>query len=37
MRADFTSGGSQVGCTARNSAALPARCGQDIDVPLMVP
>jgi hypothetical protein len=36
INADFTSSGSQVGCSARISAALPVRCGQDIDVPLRV-
>src|SRR4029079_2933222 len=37
IRADFTSSGSQVGWAARNRAALPAKCGEDIDVPLRVP
>ncbi|KAH0469729.1 hypothetical protein IEQ34_001287 [Dendrobium chrysotoxum] len=31
--ADFTAAGDQLGCAAFISAAIPLRCGQDIDVP----
>jgi hypothetical protein len=37
INADFTSSGSQVGCKARTSVALPVRWGHDIDVPLRLP
>src|SRR5512141_3184148 len=35
--ADLISIGDQLGCTARTSAPEPARCGEDIDVPLSRP
>ncbi len=37
ISADLTSIGVQVGCTARTSAAAPATCGVDIEVPLSRP
>jgi hypothetical protein len=33
ISADFTCPGVQPGCSARSSAAAPATCGLDIDVP----